>query len=120
MIRTVDIAKGNMFCNVKFIQTQADQIFGKLKDDHYLVGLNKDEYIRKMAYYFSEINALHPFREGNGRAQREFIRSLAQKNGYVIHFNEISPDEMLSASQDSFLCDYGKMEALFEKCLENI
>lgn len=72
----MDIAKGNMFCNVKFILSQADEIFGKLQADQYLEGLSKGVFVKKLAFYFSEINALHPFREGNGRTQREFIRSL--------------------------------------------
>lgn len=78
-IRTVDIAKGNMFCNVKFIESQAKNIFSNLRNDKYLEGLCREDFISKLAYYFSEINALHPFREGNGRSQREFIRMLALK-----------------------------------------
>ena len=70
-VRTVDIAKGNMFCNVRFISSQADVIFSGLKEEHYLAGLDEDMFIKRLAYYFSEINALHPFREGNGRSQRE-------------------------------------------------
>ena len=116
-VRTVDIAKGNMFCNVRFIPEQAEEIFSKLKKEKYLAGLEEDVLIRKLAYYFSEINALHPFREGNGRSQREFIRSLALKNGYVIHFDRISESEMVLASQKSFLCDYSDMEKLFSKCI---
>ena len=41
-IRTVDIAKGNMFCNVRFISSQADVIFSGLKEEHYLAGLDED------------------------------------------------------------------------------
>ena len=119
-VRTVDIAKGNMFCNVKFIESQADEIFSKLKKENYLAGLDENAFVKRLAYYFSEINALHPFREGNGRSQREFIRSLALKNGYLIHFDRITKDEMLLASQKSFLCDYTLMEALFAKCLQKI
>lgn len=117
-LRTVDIAKGNMFCNVKFISSQADEIFGKLRNDRYLEGLSKDVFVKKLAFYFSEINALHPFREGNGRSQREFIRSLAIRNGYLLKFAEISEAEMIKASQDSFLCDYNAMEVLFHKCVK--
>ncbi|SES64943.1 Fic/DOC family protein [[Clostridium] polysaccharolyticum] len=65
----------------------------------------------------SEINALHPFREGNGRCQREFIRSLALKNGYVLSFSNVPAGEMLKASQESFLCDYKAMEKIFEQCI---
>ena len=41
-VRTVDIAKGNMFCNVRFISSQADVIFSGLKEEHYLAGLDED------------------------------------------------------------------------------
>ncbi|MGC6174997.1 Fic/DOC family protein [Lacrimispora sp. 38-1] len=117
-IRTVDIAKSNMFCKVQFIKKQADEIFGYLKADNYLAAFPKELFIQKSAYYFSEINALHPFREGNGRTQREFIRELAMQQGYLIHFSEVTAQEMLEASIASFVCKYDKMEALFEKMLQ--
>lgn len=117
-IRTVDIAKSNMFCKVQFIETQAKEIFRKLQDDFYLRELSKETFIKKAAYYFSEINALHPFREGNGRTQREFIRQLSYNAGYILHFVTISDQEMLDASIDSFLCNYEKMEILFAKIIE--
>lgn len=114
-IRKVDIAKGNMFCNVRFLSGQAAEIFGKLKEEDYLQGLEEEDFTRRLAYYFSEINALHPFREGNGRSQREFIRCLALYNGYVVNFANASKEEMMKASEDSFLCDYRAMEQLFKK-----
>ena len=117
-IREVDIAKGNMFCNVKFIHGQASELFGRLRAEQYLEGLDEDDFIKRLSFYFSEINALHPFREGNGRSQREFIRCLALHNGYVLNFANTSKDEMLKASQDSFLCNYTAMENLFIKCLK--
>lgn len=116
-VRTVDIAKGNRFCNVMFIETQAKEIFESLRKELFLEGLNQQELARRLTYYFSEINALHPFREGNGRSQREFIRSLALKNGYVLNFSNISAEEMLKASQESFLCKYQAMEEIFEQCI---
>lgn len=119
-IRTVDIAKGNMFCNVKFIQSQADEIFGKLKEEIYLQDLDEKELPARLAYYFSEINALHPFREGNGRCQREFIRILALRAGYAINFAKVSREEMQKASEDSFLCRYDSMEQLFSECIRKI
>lgn len=116
-IRVVDIAKGNMFCNVRFIEDQAEQIFLKLQQEKYLVGLDEETFAKRLAYYFSEINALHPFREGNGRSQREFVRSLALRNGYLVHFDRISEEEMILASQRSFLCDYKAMEEVMCKCI---
>ena len=119
-VRIVDIAKGNMFCNVKFIDSQAEEIFSNLKEEMYLSGLNEEDFVKRLVYYLSEINALHPFREGNGRTQREFIRLLALKNGYVIKYDRISNDEMIRASQESFLCDYDYMERLFERCVHKM
>lgn len=116
-LRKVDIAKGNMFCNAMFLSGQAEEVFGRLKAENYLYGLEEDGFAARLAYYFSEINALHPFREGNGRSQREFIRCLALHNGYVINFVNVDKDEMLEASRESFLCEYGTMESLFRKCL---
>lgn len=116
-IRKVDIAKGTMFCNVRFLSSQAEEIFGKLRNEDYLQGLEEEEFIQQLAYYFSEINALHPFREGNGRSQREFIRCLALHNGYVVNFANTSKEEMMKASEASFLCNYGAMEQLFKKCI---
>ena len=117
-IRTVDIAKGNTFCNVRFISSQADVIFSKLKEEYYLAGLEEYMFTKRLAYYFSEINALHPFRKGNGRSQREFIRSLALKNGYLIYFEKASKEEMLIASKKSFMCDYEDMEKIMAKCIK--
>ncbi|PYU45353.1 MAG: hypothetical protein DMG56_18175 [Acidobacteria bacterium] len=48
------------------------------------------------------MNALHPFREGNGRAQREFIRELAGEAGYEVSWDLVTQDEMLAASVASF------------------
>lgn len=59
-IRTVDIAKSNLFCKVQFIIPQAEKLFAELRSDAYLKNLTRDEFVKKCAYYFSEINALHP------------------------------------------------------------
>lgn len=117
-IRTVDIAKSNIFCKVQLIEMQAKEIFTKLQKDCYLNELSKEEFIKKSAYYFSEINALHPFREGNGRTQREFLRQLAYQAGYILHFDTVNEQEMLDASINSFICNYEKMETLFTRITE--
>ncbi len=53
-----------MFCNAMFLYGQAEEIFGKLKAEDHLHGLGEDDFIGRLSYYFSEINALHPFRDG--------------------------------------------------------
>lgn len=117
-LRTVDIAKSNLFCKVQYIEEAGKKIFDSLRKDDYLTNLSRDEFIIKIAYYFSEINALHPFREENGRTQREFIRLLALEAGYKLMLSNVTEDEMMEASKESFLCDYSSMEKLFKKAIK--
>ena len=79
-IRSEDSAKDNFrFAKWEYIEDQLRELFDKLaKDD--LKNLSKKEISKKLAYYMSELNVLHPFREGNGRTIREFIRQLAFVN----------------------------------------
>ncbi|NLW10250.1 MAG: hypothetical protein GX036_10425 [Firmicutes bacterium] len=80
------------------MQPFAEVIFRCLKEENYLKNLDPDNFSKKTDYYFSAINELHPFREGNGRAQREFIRQLALNAGYILDFSEVTAREMLEAS----------------------
>ena len=119
-VRTVDIAKVNLFCRYFAIDVEAKRIFGELKAENYLRELSIGEFCTRLAYYFAEINALHPFREGNGRTQREFIRQLAYQNNYLVNFAKITKDEMIDASIASFRLEYGPLEKLLSKCLRTI
>ena len=111
-IRTVDIAKGNLFCRYFAIEAEAERIFSELKSEKYLEGLSVGDFSRRLAYYFTEINALHPFREGNGRTQREFIRQLAYQNNYFLSYAGIKKDEMVDASVAGFKLSYKPLEEL--------
>jgi cell filamentation protein len=74
----------------------------QLAGEQYLRGNDSKGFCQRAAYYLGEINALHPFREGNGRAQREFIRELAVESGYEIAWDLVTQDEMFAASVASF------------------
>jgi fido (protein-threonine AMPylation protein) len=52
-------------------------------DVRHLLGLNQEAFARRGAEILGTLNAVHPFREGNG-TQREFVRKLAHKNGYWV------------------------------------
>lgn len=66
-VRTEQIGKGDFrFASPLYIESEADRVFQELKTEKYLIGLRKNVFCERMAYYFSEINVLHPFREGNG------------------------------------------------------
>ena len=116
-IRTVNIAKGNSFCRCEFIEEQMESIMRKLEKENYLENLNIEMLAERLAYYIEEINAIHPFREGNGRIQRMFIECLALKNGFSLDFAKISNEEMLEASVQTFNLEYKLMSKLLLRAL---
>lgn len=117
-LRHVNIAKGNQFCLAQNLESYAESIFSKLKAENYLV--NAENVPERLAYYLSEINVLHPFREGNGRTQRLFIEYLALNAGYRVDFSDVTPEEMIIVSAESFACDYEKINSMFERITHKI
>ncbi len=114
-LRWVNITKGNIFCAAQYIEAQADELFRKLHSEKCLAAASSKELPLRLAYYLSEINVIHPFREGNGRTQRLFIEYLAEKNGYSVDFSKVTSEEMIMASDAAFGCDYTRMNALMKQ-----
>ena len=109
-LRTVDISKnGSRFAHRGYLHGAASQIFGQLANERALIGLGIGEFSARAAYYLAELNALHPFRERNGRAQREFLSHLAYVNGFYFAWENLNQDQMTEASIESFR---GKMSKL--------
>ncbi|WP_457034399.1 Fic/DOC family protein [Kitasatospora sp. P5_F3] len=103
-IRSIEIAKGNTrFCLVRMIPDFAADTFGRLarRQDH-LRGLDRDSFLTGLADLYGDVNALHPFREGNGRAQRAFLGQLAADAGHPIDWTRLDPDRNTLASIASF------------------
>jgi len=97
-IRTVAIAKGAVFCLPQYIDSSAATIFRELHEEDCLRGLRRDAFVGRLAYYLGEVNALHPFREGNGRAQRVFFRQLARDAGFTLAWQHLDPVRNVEAS----------------------
>ena len=72
------------------IESELTKTFDWLAKERFLEGLSRKEFSLKMAAFFSEINRIHPFREGNGRAQRQFVRQLSHSLGFKLHFEVVS------------------------------
>ena len=102
------------FCIAPMIYEYADNMFGKLRNEKWLRGLPREKFIDRLAYYMAEVNALHPFREGNGRTQRVFFEELARRARYEINFSNVTPDELLEADIAAYNKDYAPMVALLE------
>ncbi|PLR84395.1 cell filamentation protein Fic [Bacillus canaveralius] len=121
-IRTVDISKGNFFARHSVISTYfKESVTAPLRAEGYLKNeKNKEQLSVRLAYYFDHVNAAHPFREGNGRTQREFFRTLALMNGFKLEWTVVSEEEMIQGSIKSLVhCDLIEIEKLMLKAIQN-
>jgi cell filamentation protein len=116
-LRLVNISKEILFCDAQFIEKTISKVFDKLAQENYLRDCSEKNIAEKAAYYLGEINAVHPFREGNGRAQREFVRELLLPLGFKVDYSLCDPKMMLYASINAFAGDYELMTELFDKCI---
>jgi cell filamentation protein len=80
------------------IPTALDDIGEKLRTGNYLRDLPREEFAERAADIMAAINTVHPFREGNGRAQRVFLEQLAHAAGHNLDFTVISRERMIQAS----------------------
>jgi cell filamentation protein len=117
-LRTVAIAKGELFCLPQHIEASAADLFGQLAREHHLRGLDRDAFLDRLTHYFGEVNALHPFREGNGRAQRAFLGQLARQAGYIVRWDGLDAEQNVAASQAIMRGDPVPMRALLEPRVE--
>ena len=101
-VRTVEIGKGNLFCTTPYIESYASSVFDKYYSQCHDTKDNISDFIEAFASNYADVNALHPFREGNGRAQREFARQICLEFGYSFSLTHTTHKEMLEASIVSF------------------
>jgi cell filamentation protein len=97
-IRTVAIAKGSWFCLPQYIESSSAEIFRTLQGENLLRGLPQDVFTERLTYYLGEINAIHPFRDGNGRTQRAFFEQLASDAGFALDWQHLDADRNIAAS----------------------
>lgn len=115
--RTENISKGNFtFASWEYIENELDKLLEELKAENYLKNIKKGTLSERLAYYLSELNVLHPFREGNGRTIREFIRQLAYINGYILDLTQTTPEKIFNACVKS-VYDTSDLQKIIYECL---
>lgn len=117
-IRELDISKGETrFASRFYIHSEMQRIANQLKAEDHLLGLSQAELAPRCAYYMAEINALHPFREGNGRTQREFINHIVANCGFVVAWDNVPPATVLACT---ITAHNGKEEPLARLIADNL
>ncbi|MFN0104093.1 MAG: Fic/DOC family protein [Bryobacteraceae bacterium] len=101
--RTVNISRPDgVFAFREYILPSLNKALGELQKERCLSGTGLRRFSNRAAHYMGEINAIHPFRDGNGRSQREFIRQLALRNGYALDWSRVSGERIYEGSRRSF------------------
>lgn len=117
-LRTVAIAKQDLFCLPQHIRAFADEVFGRLAGNDYLQGLDRDAFVSGLADLLGDINALHPFREGNGRTQRAFLLQLARAAGHQLSWLALDQQANIEASQAAHRGDNAPLRALLDQLVD--
>ena len=106
-----------LFYPPNLIDRELDKVFAKIKEKNMLKETDKEKVFDNLAYVMVELNIIHPFREGNGRSIREFIRLMTRRMGYNLNWGNVDKEELLEASILS-VDDYKVLIRLLGVCVE--
>jgi cell filamentation protein len=109
-IRTVEISKdGHQFQFRRYIETGMADVHRRLVAADFLTGLDAPRFAERAGEIVGDINYVHPFREGNGRTQMQYLRLLADRAGHPIDLTRLDRDAWMAASRSAHHGDYAGM-----------
>ena len=125
-IRSENITKGNTpFCRPEFIYKYLNMLFDKIFDDIKKIK-SKEDIIVFLSYYYSELNVVRPFREGNGRIMREYLRQVVvfiNKNlgfDYELDFSNVTEEDKNNLMNGSIMSAMNGNLELLNKFFNNM
>lgn len=118
-IRREQISKGEtLFFPPDLIKRELRRVFGEIHEAGMLQEKKPQRQIQHLSHVMAELNIIHPFREGNGRGIREFIRCMAQVYGLTLNWGNADQNTMMDAAIASVYDDMAFCEILHQ-CLES-
>lgn len=113
-----------VYCDSAYIPAQIDLLFTALVAEKYLAGLNRQDFAQRAAYFYGELGAIHPFREGNSRTLRLFFSSIAKPAGFQLDWRILAAEDLqqqLYAARDCAVMhvDRAPLTALFGHILSS-
>lgn len=104
--RRVRMAKDDsMFCYPENIEAEMRGLFARLRSEACLKDRDAAAFAEGAASFLATLNAIHPFREGNGRTQLIFMAVLAHQAGHPLDMSRLNPGPFLQAMIASFQGD---------------
>lgn len=98
-LRTVGLARdgGESFAPPANISQPLNHVSLRIAETHMLRDISSTQLPHEIAYLYDYMNYSHPFREGNGRAQREFFQQLIEESEQHLDWSGISSESLHSA-----------------------
>ena len=115
-IRKDELWKNGRFCSSSILENSLEKCLNDFKM-HFENFYNDAHFLEMIAIDYCVLNSIHPFLEGNGRTQREFLRQNLAKYGYVLDFSWTKHSDMLKASKNGCIGDYNLMTKIFSKSI---
>lgn len=108
---------GTLFALHAELKPDASKLFENLAKEGHLKGHRNDKsgFVERLSHYFVELNKIHPFPEGNGRATQLFMAQLAREAGYKIDYSKIDRAKWNMAARESAAGRPGMMVDVFNK-----
>lgn len=117
-IRTVEINKGaQQFQFRQYIHTGMADVHRRLVRSRFLTGLSRQDFAQQVAVIIGDVNYIHPFREGNGRAQLQYLKLLTERAGHPVDLARIDTKRWIEASQVSHAAAYALMARLIAEAI---
>lgn len=86
-----------------------------VKDAGRWQGAAREDIVHDFPAVFTAANIVHAFREGNGRAQREFMQQLAGQAGYRLDWKQMTKAENNHASHAARAGDLGPLRQAYDR-----
>ena len=120
-IRREQISKADtLFYPPNLIDRELDKVFAKIKEKNMLRETDEEKVFDNLAYVMAELNIIHPFREGNGRSIREFIRLMAKRMGYDLNWGNVDREELLEASSCTTILTRSDENGIYDAASKSI
>ncbi len=104
-LRTVGIAKGegldNSFIPPANIEQPIAHVAQRIAQSSFLRNVSNGAFVDELTYLYDYVNFAHPFREGNGRTQREFFAQLLAETGRGLNWNDVNPRDIHEACHEA-------------------
>lgn len=114
-LRQINISKNSFFMPYNRLELGMSDVHNRLIDKNFFQNLSILEFAKNAAIIIGDINHIHPFREGNGRTQFQYLKQLSEQAGHRLNLQYFEKDTWIDASIQSNNTSYSTMN----KCIYN-